>query len=131
MKEQQLTKAETLSAIKKMDLADYRLRAMQIHNRISNSPLTLEDKKELSKWLSLDFQKVWSDRLPHSTTQDYVSIMEKLNSKSYFSKEVHRYLDPVMEGLMPRFPQPRMAPACRAKRRLHDVCPDECHVCDG
>ncbi|WP_170862322.1 hypothetical protein [Paenibacillus sp. 453mf] len=34
MNEQQLTKAETLSAIKKMDLADYRLRAMQIHNRI-------------------------------------------------------------------------------------------------
>lgn len=100
MKEQQLTKGETLSALKQMDLADYRLAAIQIHNRISSSPLTAEDKQKLSKWLSLDVQKVWSDRLPRSTTRDYVSIMEKLNSKSYFFNEVHQYLDPVMEGLM-------------------------------
>nr|WP_326142538.1 hypothetical protein [Bacillus paralicheniformis] len=47
-----------------------------------------------------DFQKIWSDRLPRSTTRDYVSIMKKLNSKVYFSANVYQYLDPVMEQIM-------------------------------
>lgn len=52
--------------------------------------------------LSLNVQKVWSDNLPGSTTSEYANLMRKLNSKTYFSKEVHEYLDEVMEQMMER-----------------------------
>ena len=45
-------------------------------------------------------QRIWSNRLPSSTTNTYAQLMQKLNAKSYFSKEIHIYLDEVMEGLM-------------------------------
>lgn len=48
----------------------------------------------------MDFQKIWSDRLPRSTARDYVSIMKKLNSKIHFNANVYKYLDPVMEQIM-------------------------------
>ncbi|GAB5408556.1 MAG: serine hydrolase [Balneolaceae bacterium] len=52
------------------------------------------------KSLPLSEQQVWSDRLPASTTFEYAHLMKKLNSKTYFSKQVYSYLDEVMEGLM-------------------------------
>ncbi|MCR9131946.1 MAG: class A beta-lactamase-related serine hydrolase [bacterium] len=50
--------------------------------------------------IGLDAQKVWSDRLPASTTNEYAQLMRKLNSKTYFSKQTHHYFDEVMESLM-------------------------------
>jgi len=50
--------------------------------------------------LSMPIQKIWSDRLPASTVEDYVSIMEKINSRTYFSEESQAYLDEVMEYLL-------------------------------
>ncbi|MCM3785113.1 class A beta-lactamase-related serine hydrolase [Neobacillus mesonae] len=100
MKEKNLSKNEALAEFKKMDLAEYRNRAIAIHKRIAELPLTEQDKKQVVGFMSMDVQRLWSDRLPRSTAKDYVSIMEKLNSKTYFSADIHRYLDPVMEGLM-------------------------------
>jgi D-alanyl-D-alanine carboxypeptidase len=48
----------------------------------------------------MNIQKVWSDCLPASTVEDYVSIMEKLNSKTYFEANVYKYLDPVMQSVI-------------------------------
>ena len=79
---------------------EYRNKAIEIHNRWLSQPLTDQEKKQLRKTLDNDFQKIWSDRLPRSTTRDYVSIMKKLNSKVYFSESVYQYLDPVMEQIM-------------------------------
>lgn len=47
-----------------------------------------------------ELQKIWSDRLPRSTTTEYASLMEKLNAKKYFSAEAQKRLDAIMEGLM-------------------------------
>jgi len=95
-----LSKQEILKMMKEMDMAEYRRRAIDIHNKWVKHPLSNQEKKQLLKTLDMDFQKIWSDRLPHSTTRDYVSIMNKLNGKTYFKKEVYKYLDPVMEQLM-------------------------------
>ncbi|RIJ63099.1 D-alanyl-D-alanine carboxypeptidase [Rummeliibacillus sp. TYF005] len=95
-----LSKQEILKMMKEMDMAEYRRRAIDIHNKWVKQPLSNQEKKQLLKTLDMDFQKIWSDRLPHSTTRDYVSIMNKLNGKTYFKKEVYKYLDPVMEQLM-------------------------------
>lgn len=46
----------------------------KIHQKLFSDTLY---KKEIGD-LSLDIQKVWSDRLPSSTVEDYVSIMKRL-----------------------------------------------------
>lgn len=100
MAEQGLSKEEALHAMKKMDITEYRQRALQIHQKWLDRPPIEKEKERTRNLLDREFQKVWSDRLPRSTTADYVSIMEKLNKKTFFDQQVHRCLDPVMEQLM-------------------------------
>lgn len=100
MIEKKLTKQETLKAMESMDLSEYRNRAIAIHNKWLSHPPTNQEKEQLIKMMDIDFQKIWSDRLPRSTTEDYVFMMAKLNSKEHFNENVHKYLDPVMEQVM-------------------------------
>ena len=100
MKEKGLTKKETLTAMKAMDMTEYRERALSIHEAWLKKPLSNEEKKKSLQTLDMDFQKVWSDRLIRATTADYITILEKLNHKNFFNEDVHKYLDPVMEQLM-------------------------------
>ncbi|WP_155593897.1 serine hydrolase [Lysinibacillus cavernae] len=100
MAEKNLTKKETLTVMRDMDMTEYRERALSIHANWVEHPLTKEERAKAQKMLNMDIQKVWSDRLIRATTNDYISILEKLNSKNYFSENVHKYLDPVMEQLM-------------------------------
>lgn len=100
MNEKNLSKKEVLKVIKNMDMSEYRNRAIDIHNRWLSQLLTDQEKNQLRKTLVMDFQKIWSDRLPRSTTEDYVSIMKKLNSKIHFNENVYKYLNPVMEQIM-------------------------------
>lgn len=100
MEEKSLTKKETLTALRDMDMAEYRERAVAIHENWLEHPLTKEEKAKALKMLNMDIQKVWSDRLIRASTDNYISILEKLNSKNYFSEDVHKYLDPIMEQLM-------------------------------
>ncbi|MGW6298552.1 serine hydrolase [Peribacillus butanolivorans] len=100
MKEKKLSKQDTLKALKNMDKGEYRDRAIAIHNKWQTHPPTDQEKKQAMKMMGSDFQKNWSDRLPRATTEDYVSIMKKLNSKTHFDKNVYVYLDPVLEQLM-------------------------------
>lgn len=100
MEEEQMSKKKALKVLQDMSLDEYRQRATEIVNQWDVEPPTAEQKKKAASALDMKFQKIWSDRLPRATTGDYVSLMEKLNSKQYFSKEIHTFLDPVMEGLM-------------------------------
>ncbi|MCS0670352.1 class A beta-lactamase-related serine hydrolase [Cytobacillus firmus] len=100
MKEKGFTKEEALKELKGMSLEEYRSRAIDIHQKWGSHPPLEEGKKEILKVLDMDFQRVWSDRLPRASAGDYAELMRLLNSKSYFSKEVHSYLDPVMEQLL-------------------------------
>lgn len=100
MEEKNLTKKATLTTLRKMDMVEYRERALAIHANWIEHPLTIEEKTKAQKMLNMDFQKIWSDRLIRATTNDYISILEKLNGKNFLSPEVHKYLDPVLEQLM-------------------------------
>ncbi|MFE8700004.1 serine hydrolase [Cytobacillus sp. FJAT-54145] len=100
MAENGYTKEEAISVLKTMSMEEYRNRAYVIHNRFLSSSPTLEEKHKVVRSLDMDFQKIWSDRLPGSTANDYISIMEKLNSKKFLGSDVHQYLDPVMEQMM-------------------------------
>ena len=56
-------------------------------------------KKDIGD-LGMEIQKIWSDRLPSSTVEDYVSVMKKINSRNYFSENAQKYLDEVMEYIL-------------------------------
>lgn len=100
MAEKNLSKKETLLELKQMDMNDYRNRAITIHNNNLSQPLTSQEKQSLIKVMNMEYQKIWSDRLTRSTTEDYLSIMRKLNRKEFFNKNVHEHLDPIMEQIM-------------------------------
>ena len=100
MNEQQWSKKKTIQAVAQMNAADYRQRSIDIFNQWENTPPTPEERKQMYGFMSLAYQRIWSDRLTRSTTDDYVSLLEKLNSKAFLPDEVHTFLDPVMEQIM-------------------------------
>lgn len=67
-----------------------------IHQKLKRDP---EYLKSLGP-LNVQTQRVWSNRLPRSTTETYHRILKSLNEKTEFTKEVYFYLDECMETLM-------------------------------
>lgn len=90
---------ETWAAqLKAMPLEEYRKKCESNHLKLKTNPAFI--KTFNFKNLSLRLQKIWSDRLVASTTADYVSIMQKINSRNYFKAEVQHTLDQIMEWPM-------------------------------
>lgn len=100
MEEKRLTKDEALNELKGMTLEEFRTRAIEIHQKWESRPPNEREKEKVVKDLDMEFQRIWSDRLPRASAGDYADLMKRLNGKNYFSKEVHSYLDPVLEQLM-------------------------------
>ncbi|KYG25606.1 D-alanyl-D-alanine carboxypeptidase [Alkalihalobacillus trypoxylicola] len=100
LNEKNVTRQELLKLLENMDISEYRKRAINIHKKWISQPPTDQDKKQILKNLDLNIQRIWSDRLPRSTTATYVDIMDNLNSKTYFDDDIYKYLEPVMEQLM-------------------------------
>ncbi|SNT54545.1 D-alanyl-D-alanine carboxypeptidase [Bacillus sp. OK838] len=68
-----------------------------------NSALLQGKLKELKKKvipMSESLQKNWSDRLPKSTSNEYLRIMSILNDKQIFNTTMQEVLDKLMEQLM-------------------------------
>jgi D-alanyl-D-alanine carboxypeptidase len=100
MEENNWSKKEALAKLNAMPLTEYRKMAIEIHSSWQAAPPSSKDKEQLLKKLDMDFQQIWSDRLPRSTAADYASLMKKLNSKTYLKEDIHQHLDPVLEQLM-------------------------------
>ena len=47
--------------------------------------------------LTMKMQKAWSDRLPASTTKDYVHLVNILNNRKFLSDEVYKVIEEVLE----------------------------------
>ncbi|MCY7293132.1 MAG: class A beta-lactamase-related serine hydrolase [Ferruginibacter sp.] len=50
--------------------------------------------------LTMKMQKAWSDRLPSSTTKDYVQVCRVLNNRKYFDSSTYVILSKVLEAAM-------------------------------
>jgi D-alanyl-D-alanine carboxypeptidase len=83
-------------ALKGLSMEDYISTTNQIHSKLKADT---SYKKDLGD-LSMKIQRIWSDRLPASTTNEYAQLMKKINSRTYFSGKTHLYLDEVMEYLL-------------------------------
>ena len=82
--------------LKTLSLEDYVETTNHIHTKLLTDSIYKKDIGDLG----MNIQRIWSDNLPSSTVKDYVGIMKKINSKTYFNSETQKYLDEVMEGLM-------------------------------
>ncbi|MFD3449325.1 serine hydrolase [Microbacteriaceae bacterium 4G12] len=93
--QQKLNKKELLQKLKEMSQEEYRQYALDINKAMENElelpPLT---------HLSLDIQKNWSDRFTSASALDYISLLEKINSKNYFDESIHKQLDHILETIM-------------------------------
>ncbi|MDX8362010.1 serine hydrolase [Cytobacillus sp. IB215316] len=95
--EHQLVK-ETL---KDLSSVEWKELANQIHKKLKSDDASIyKQKADPSTWHDSDFDRMFSERFSTSTTNNYARIMEKINSREYFSPEVQEHLHPVMEGLM-------------------------------
>ncbi|MEQ1554112.1 MAG: serine hydrolase [Ferruginibacter sp.] len=60
---------------------------------------TLLKSKFRPQDLSMKMQKMWSDKLPSSTTKEYVRICTILNNRAFFDEDTYAVLSSVLETL--------------------------------
>lgn len=88
--------------LKALSMTDYVSAINTIHQKMKVDSNYRKRKRD-SK---IELQKIWSDRLPAASVSDYVSIMQKINSRKYFDTITHQYLDEIMEYLL-KYPKNR------------------------
>lgn len=86
------------TGMKKMPLQTYIKRANIYFERLKIDTTAKANFK--SENVPLPVQRVWSDRLPASTTREYVGLMQKINSRTYFDTPTQAVLDQLMEWPM-------------------------------
>jgi D-alanyl-D-alanine carboxypeptidase len=87
-----------LKEIEKMDDEKYARAALLIHYGLKND--STYKKKFRPQDLTLKMQKEWSNRLPSSTTKEYVQVCAILNNRKYFDQNTYAILADVLETLM-------------------------------
>ena len=93
-----MSEDKIISEIKKMNDEEYARAAYLIHNELKND--STYKKKFRPQDLTIQMQKEWSDRLPASTTNEYVRLCSILNNRKYFDEKVYSILAAVLETLM-------------------------------
>ena len=87
-----------LKGIKKLNDEQYSRYIFDIHKALKYNP-ELKPKFRPQD-LTVKMQRLWSDRLPASTTKEYARISKVLNNRKYFDGETYAILGEVMESVM-------------------------------
>jgi D-alanyl-D-alanine carboxypeptidase len=90
-----------VSDITNLSIEEYYTLCNDIHEKLKAGFI---DEYEQLSFQDIELQKIWSDRLPNSTTREYAMLMNKINNRTFLSQEVHKYLDPIMEWSMDEDP---------------------------
>jgi D-alanyl-D-alanine carboxypeptidase len=84
-----------LKAISKMNEEQYSKNIFRIHNQLKyDSTFKLKFRPQD---LSLKMQKLWSDKLPASTTKEYNQIAKILNNRKFFNDDAYAIIADVLE----------------------------------
>ncbi len=83
-KELHVPKYQIEKKLKEMSQEQYRQYAMVIHERLKNKGAMLQ--KEIPLYLEERYDKIWSDRLPAASANDYMILLQKVNHKAGFAK---------------------------------------------
>ena len=68
-------------------------KSWEYHERLKNGDGSLLQSFKIPK---LPVQKIWSDKLPASTTKDYCILMNKINTETLGDKKVSQYLKEIL-----------------------------------
>lgn len=79
-----------------LPLADYRAYTLQIHEKLKSDTAY---KRNLGD-MSLDVQRIWSDRLPAGTAASYAGLLQKINRGNFFDTSTRKHLKAVLEEIM-------------------------------
>lgn len=83
-------------ALRNLSTEDYIKATEMIHEKLLNDSNYKNERGDRS----MNIQRVWSDNLPASTTSEYISLLNKINSRTYFSENTQKYLDEILEFLL-------------------------------
>ncbi|MEO9023239.1 MAG: serine hydrolase [Ginsengibacter sp.] len=93
------TKEEKIiKQIEKFSDEQYARATLLIHDQLKNDS-TYKGKFRLQD-LTAGMQKEWSDRLPASTTEEYVRICNILNNRKIFDEKTYAVLSQILETIM-------------------------------
>jgi D-alanyl-D-alanine carboxypeptidase len=82
----------------RMPMEEYVKKSFEAHRRLKTDP---SYKKTFDGGnLYLDIQHIWSNRLPGGSARQYVSLMQKINSRTYFDSTTQIILDAIFEWPM-------------------------------
>lgn len=95
-----LSDDEVKEKIENMSDEEYVSNIMEIHNLMNENklPESIKELKLVGK--DIDFQKIWSDRFISATANDYLRMMELVNSRTYLDEKTQEELSNVVEYLM-------------------------------
>lgn len=86
---------DPLAALRNMPFEDYKELAFQYSEKMKNNSISLEGAQNLT----LDEQRIWSDRLPNAPAETYGKLLQKIANKA-FPEEVSMIIRDLMEWPM-------------------------------
>ncbi|WP_394219143.1 serine hydrolase [Halobacillus trueperi] len=86
-------KNDLLTRLKGMSRKEYIDCSLEIHEHLAaNEKRGYMDKVKLD----VEFQKIWSDRLPAASAQDYLSLMQIINRRKFFDDQMQRCIEEIL-----------------------------------
>ncbi|KZD44235.1 hypothetical protein B4083_0731 [Bacillus cereus] len=98
--QENLSDKEIKEKILKMSDEEYVANIMKIHELMNENKLPKQMKKLPVALNNVEIQKIWSDRFISATANDYIRMMELINSRTYFDEKTQAELNKVVEFLM-------------------------------
>ncbi|EEL71543.1 serine hydrolase [Bacillus mycoides] len=87
---------QSLETICNMSMDEYNKHVLQIHEWMKDE--SEWKKRDIPLKIDMEFQRIWSDRLVSANAKDYMSLMEKINSRNYFSKSMQDEMENIFKG---------------------------------
>ncbi|MGG0186226.1 serine hydrolase [Bacillus rhizoplanae] len=97
-KELHVPKQQLAHTLRTMPQEEYCRYAMLIHERLKQKGPQLQN--EIPLFLGEKYDKIWSDRLPAASANDYMILLEKANHQKGFTKEEEKEWSQLVESDM-------------------------------
>ncbi|MGM9923216.1 MAG: serine hydrolase [Bacillus sp. (in: firmicutes)] len=103
--DQKLSKEEKIKAAKKelhvLSDKQYATLANKIHEKMASSRGgAYKREADIHDWYDEDFDRIFVSRSVKASTNDYATVLRKINSRSYFPENVQKHLEVLMETAM-------------------------------
>jgi len=95
-KELHVPENQSLKTLRNMSKDEYNKHVLQIQEWMKDEEEW--KKRDIPLKVDMEFQRIWSDRLVGANAKDYMSIMERINSRKYFPKSMQEEIENIFKG---------------------------------